>query len=160
MTSEALAKLYSYNHFVVNKNTEGVSQEESLHQPRPAGNCLNWVVGHLVAHRNIILGLVGEPPVWNEEEAAPYARGSAPLADPARAHPLPQLLADFNHSQERLLKRLGQMSESDLAAPVGEKAEADKTLGSQLAFFQFHEAYHAGQLGILRRLAGKEGAIR
>jgi hypothetical protein len=30
---------------------------------------------------------------------------------------------------------------------------------SQLAAVQFHQSYHAGQLGVLRRIAGKDGAI-
>ena len=31
--------------------------------------------------------------------------------------------------------------------------------GTRVAFLNFHEAYHAGQLGVLRRLAGKPGAL-
>jgi len=175
MNPESLAMLYTYNHYVLTKNTDGLSHEDSLHQPHPGGNCLNWVLGHVVANRNEIMRLVGEPPVWQEEEAAPYVRGSQPLTDPSRAHPLPELLADLNRSQERLLMRLSQMSAADLAAAAGEKgvgekaggdkaaadkAVGNKTVGNQLAFFQFHEAYHAGQVGLLRRLAGKEGALR
>ena len=33
---------------VMRLNVEGISYEESLIQPQPAGNCLNWVIGHLV----------------------------------------------------------------------------------------------------------------
>lgn len=179
MNPEAIAMLYNYNHYVLTKNTDGLSHEDSLHQPHPGGNCLNWVLGHIVANRNEIMRLVGEPPVWQEEEAAPYVRGSQPLTELSRARPLSELLADFNHSQERLLKRLSQMSAADLEAAVGgkaagekaggdkggdqavaDKAGGDKTVGDQLAFLQFHEAYHAGQVGLLRRLAGKEGALR
>jgi uncharacterized damage-inducible protein DinB len=36
----------------------------------------------------------------------------------------------------------------------------DATVSEKLAFLQFHEAYHAGQIAILRRMAGKPGAIR
>ena len=28
-----------------------------------------------------------------------------------------------------------------------------------IATFNFHESYHAGQTGVLRRIAGKDGAI-
>jgi len=38
--------------------------------------------------------------------------------------------------------------------------ELNQSLGSKLAVLQFHEAYHAGQLGLLRRIAGKKGAIQ
>jgi uncharacterized damage-inducible protein DinB len=47
------------------------------------------------------------------------------------------------------------MTEEHLAASAGKE-----TVGDQLAFLQFHEAYHIGQAGLLRRLAGKDGAIR
>ena len=33
---------------VVKRNLEGLTHEESLVQPQPGGNCLNWIVGHLV----------------------------------------------------------------------------------------------------------------
>ncbi len=35
-------------HGVVRRCVDGFSQEESLIQPQPEGNCLNWVVGHLL----------------------------------------------------------------------------------------------------------------
>jgi hypothetical protein len=38
--------------------------------------------------------------------------------------------------------------------------DANGTLGDKLGFLQFHEAYHAGQIGLLRRLVGKEGKIQ
>jgi uncharacterized damage-inducible protein DinB len=56
-------------------------------------------------------------------------------------------------SQERLLS--GLEDEEILSHETGES-----TLGSKLFTFNFHESYHAGQLGILRRMLGKEGAIR
>lgn len=155
MNAETLASLYGYTHFTLKRNSEGVSHEESLRAPEPAGNCLNWVLGHIVVHRNIILGLVSEPPVWSKEESEPYDRGSAPFTESSRVRPLADILAALERSQERLLPRLRGMTETDLAAP----AEGG-TLGNRLAFFYFHEAYHAGQVGLLRRLAGKEGAIR
>lgn len=38
-------------------------------------------------------------------------------------------------------------------------SEIDETMGSLLAAVLFHQAYHAGQLGILRRIAGESVAI-
>jgi uncharacterized damage-inducible protein DinB len=35
-----------------------------------------------------------------------------------------------------------------------------KTLRSLLTKIVVHESYHVGQLGVLRRAAGKEGSIR
>jgi len=154
MEPDALAKLYDFNVRSLKLNTEGVTHEESVRPPSAGGNSLNWVLGHIVANRNGILELVGEPPVWSDEVAAPYERGSTPL-EPGAAQPLDRILGDLDRAQAQLVRRLGELSPTDLAAQRG-----NSTLGSQLAFLQFHEAYHAGQVGLLRRLLGKPGAIR
>lgn len=33
---------------ILRLNVAGLTHEESLIQPRPGGNCLNWVMGHLL----------------------------------------------------------------------------------------------------------------
>lgn len=153
MDPQSLARTFALNHQVIKRNTEGMTHEDSLRHPEPGGNCLNWVVGHIVAARNSILELLGEDGVWTEEEAAPYARGTKPIAA-ADARPLASILRDLDRSQERLSSRLQGVSAADLARAAG-----DGTVGEKLAFLQFHETYHAGQTGLLRRLSGKTGAI-
>lgn len=160
MGPELLADQFSYNHRVLEVNTQGLSQEDSLASPATGGNCINWVVGHVVATRNGILELLGHEPIWSSERAAPYRRGSEPITA-ASALPLPELLADFAASQKTLVKALSDLSDEDLIVKSPTtffKGDAE-TVGSALAAFAFHEAYHVGQTGVLRRVAGKEGAI-
>jgi hypothetical protein len=40
-----------------------------------------------------------------------------------------------------------------------EEMRGDDPLGLTLHVLHFHEAYHIGQTALLRRMAGKEGAI-
>jgi len=47
----------------------------------------------------------------------------------------------------------------DEKAPVSPTNNPNETVRSLLAIVGFHQAYHAGQLGVLRRIAGKPGAI-
>ena len=154
MSVDALQKLYGINHRALEMNLKGLSHEESLIQPPRGGNCLNWVAGHVVANRNAILGLLGEQPIWTAEEAETYKRGSAPIQDGTRARKFETIVADFTKSQERIRAGLSRLKDEDLAQNKGEQ-----TLGDALHFLQFHEAYHIGQMGLLRRMAGKEGAI-
>ncbi len=151
---DALTMNFTNNHWVLKKHAEGISHEQSLARSGTGGNTLNWVLGHIVASRNGIFALLGEPPVWTESEAEPYVRGAAQL-DPTRAHPLPAILAALESSQARLMARLETLTDGELAAEHGQS-----TVAKQLAFLQFHETYHVGQTGLLRRLAGKEGVIR
>ena len=61
-------------HEVLRHNVAGVSQEESLIPLHPGGNCLNWVVGHLVCIYNKTLRLVGQEPVMEESALKRYDR--------------------------------------------------------------------------------------
>jgi uncharacterized damage-inducible protein DinB len=154
MDSRTLSKLYGLNLMVIEKNLDGITPEESFFQPHSAGNCVNWVLGHIVATRNQIMKLIGENPIWSKEEAAPYVRGSTPLKDEETALPLMKMVTDLKASQDKLLTALRQLSPKELETPL-----EDGTRYEQLAVIQFHEAYHAGQLGLLRRLMGKPCAI-
>ena len=155
MKPDDLRRLFGINHQALHINVKGVTNEEAVLQPSPAGNCLNWTVGHIVASRNSILELMGQEPIWPEPEAKRYARYSPPIVSAAEGRPFDHLLQDLDRSQERIQSALASMTEADLAQPHGDK----DTVGGSIAFLHFHEAYHVGQTGLLRRIVGKEGAI-
>ena len=154
-STDALKMLFGYNYAVLKKNLEGLTHEESLLQPEGGGNCLNWVLGHIVATRNQALELLHQEPIWRVEETDVYRRGSLPIRDGSQAQPLDKISADLERSQDRLVVGLTKVTAQEMNAPVG-----DQSVGEKLFVLQFHEAYHAGQTGLLRRMAGHEGAIK
>lgn len=154
MSVDQLKKLFEINKYAFGVNVEGVSHDESLQQPGGGGNCLNWVAGHVVANRNHILELLGEAPIWDEPSYAEYKRGSAAIVNGAKARPFDSIVTDFGRAQERIQSGLAKLQDSDLSAP-----REKQTLGEALHFLHFHESYHIGQTALLRRLAGKPGAI-
>ena len=79
MTGSEIANMYEFSYGAIKRNLEDVTNEESLVQPPGAGNCLNWVLGHIVAARNTVLKLAGGAPMVGEDVAAHYRRGSDPL---------------------------------------------------------------------------------
>jgi hypothetical protein len=147
MTPADLTRLFRINHGALHQNLAGVSHEESLLQPH-SGNCMNWVLAHIVSSRNGVLGAMGRDPYWPSEQAARYARGSAPVTGPEDARPWDTLVQDFDQTQERILAGLSAMTEADLQKPHAR----EMTVGEWISFLHFHEAYHIG-------MAGKEGAI-
>ncbi|MHC4547589.1 MAG: DinB family protein [Planctomycetota bacterium] len=159
MDTAALSRQFGFSAGTVMGNTEGLTHEESLLTPERGGNCLNWVLGHIVATRSRMFPLLGLAPFWDEAKIRPYDRGAPPLpADEAVA--LPKLRETLAKSQEHLQGRLGALSGDDLAAALAATEEIlGGTLGSALTAFAWHEAYHAGQVGILRRVAGKPGVL-
>ena len=135
MQKDLLLKLYSYTHQVACANVDGISNEESLTQPAKYGNCLNWVMGHIVAYRNEILKLVGEDMVMPDSDFERYKRGSEPVTCDESSVPFDRLLADFQTTQDRLNRALEKMSEDQLSRKMREE-----TVASALGGLQNHEA--------------------
>ena len=146
---------------VVQSNVDSISHEESLVQPQPAGNCLNWVVGHLVCVYQLAFPLLGQEPVIEDARLKPYARHSVPLTNSAEALSLQELLAAFDKASERVDAGLTNLAAKKLdePAPFSPTNNPKETVRSLLTSISFHQAYHAGQTGLLRRMAGKPGAI-
>jgi uncharacterized damage-inducible protein DinB len=146
---------------VIRANTAGLTQEDSLVQPRPEGNCLNFVVGHVVNVYDKVLPLVGQEPVMGAAVSR-YERGSRPINNPSEALQIDDLLAAFDTQTERFQAGLATLTPEALDRPMpgpDSGGELTETMRSLLSTILFHQAYHAGQTGVLRRIAGKPGAI-
>jgi hypothetical protein len=150
------------SHQVIRLNVDGLSHEDSLIQPRPGGNCLNWVVGHLLAIYHHVLPLLGQEPVMPKEVLKRYDRGSPPIRNAAEAIEFSELLSAWDECSRRVDLGLAGLNAEVLAAPApaSPRNNPNETVGSLLSTISWHQAYHCGQTGILRRAAGKEGAIR
>ena len=148
-------------HIVVRMGLDGVTHEESLVQPEAAGNCLNWVVGHLLAIYDNVLPLVGQKPVLPPAAQKRYDRGSKPIRDGGEALDIGELMAMWDESAKRYDAGLGALDPATLGdpAPFSPTGNPDETIGSLLSTIAFHQSYHTGQTGLLRRIVGKTGVI-
>ena len=151
-----LVQLYEFSYGALFRNLEGITHEESLIEPRPGGNCVNWVLGHIVATRNRMLPLIGAPPVWKPELAFMYSGRDEAGWTCDSALTLESIETDLARSQQDLVNALEAMPTEKLNAVGGE----GRTLGDALGFFHFHESYHGGQIALLRRIVGKHGVIK
>lgn len=157
--AETIAAQYRFNYYVVNTNLQGITDEEARRRPQPGGNPLNWILGHIIMVRQALLTKLGSQPLLSAESTKAYGRGSKPDSElPAR---LPDLVAAYERSQEEMDALLARIGENELAgpAPFHPLGTPEASLSTLLQKAVCHEAYHAGQLGIGRRLVGKSGAI-
>lgn len=144
MAAEEVKLIMKYNAYVFNRNLEEISNEESLASPDDKVNTINWVAGHLVNSRDDLLEDVGRERILQPEYAEYYGRGKK-LPGPDAAIDIDTIKKDYERLTDELNKIL---------------AEGDDEKDQRVAFFMFHESYHAGQLGILRKLLGKEGKMQ
>ena len=160
--TKTLSTQFEFNHNVFKLNTTEIDQELSLRQPPRAGNCINWIGGHLVATRCGLLELLGEGPVWNAQQRERYRRGAPPITSDDEATPWEEIAASFDTSQGRLRVALNSLTLEQLLSPLAEDKNPFnvESLAEMIGTLAFHEAYHVGQLGLLRRLVGLDGMIR
>jgi hypothetical protein len=148
--------------YVLDKNIQDVSHEESLTSVENGGSCLNWVLGHVIRTRDLALASMGQTPLFPIEEFNAYDDRGGSQFGPETALPFDELKRRFQATQERLLGVINNMSSEAMAARPQRSLTGDpnETVGSNLATFVFHESYHVGQTGVLRRVSGKPGVIK
>ena len=85
-----------------------------------------------------------------------FSRGSAPEAE-ARNYPSPaEIRATLDRVHAQVLKEAAGFSAEQLKEPVDMPYAAEATKLGALLFCSHHEMLHGGQLGLLRRLLGKQ----
>ena len=160
MSAADILGLFRTNYYVITQQLDGLTHEDSLLQLPFRGNCMNWVLGHILVSREGLLkehmGIAGE---WTADEIARYQYDSEPIvsADDPAILSLDRLLADFERTQKQLEDGFAEISEAQLAIIVDQ--ERQRTAGYSMLFTAWHEGYHVGQLEYLRQLAGKNDKI-
>jgi hypothetical protein len=133
---------------VILMNIDGITNEEAMVFPNGEANCMNWVLGHLIYIRNPLLNMLGEESIWDGERFSCYNRGEIALNRKGEFVKFEELKSYLKDSQEKLDAKLNNMESLN---PEHIK---------DIATLSFHETYHSGQLGYLRRVLGKPGAIK
>ena len=130
----------------IEANLNGMDADAAGLSAGDGGSSAHWVLGHVVYWRNRAVGMLGGEPLWAEgqnEEFRGVDKGDL-TGSPGR--PFTTLRDDLAAVSERLDAAL-------------EGAEPSDEVLQGLSFLATHEAYHSGQFGIFRRLAGLTGAI-
>ena len=160
ITIENILGGYARNVEIIKMQTENITHEESLIQLPFRSNCLNWVVGHVLANRCNILDLLGADDLRQGLDLDHYERESGPISgEEEGVLPLGELIQHLAESQLRLTAALEKETEVSLqrAAPYRDRAE--KEIAYWIFFLYFHDSYHVGQTEILRQAAGKDDKI-
>jgi hypothetical protein len=152
---EDFSKMLSGELEIVERQTEGLTHEESLIQPQPGGNCLNWVMGHLVVNLLDILRILDAETPENLPDLSRYKIGSEPIRGEDDGVLLLEVLIEtYTLLNNKIIRRLDQMSEEDFNEEI-DFWQGKSRRGYVTFFYFFHNTYHLGQLEFLRNLAGK-----
>jgi DinB superfamily len=136
------------------KALHGLGPDELTRPPAEHANPMVWMAGHLAQSRvrlGQMLGVEAEvpwPSLFQRESSPPKADQYPALADIRRV---------WDQAGAALRARLRGMSDADLYGELEVKIPStDGTLRGAIVFALFHEGYHVGQMGYVRRTLGKD----
>jgi uncharacterized damage-inducible protein DinB len=159
LTPQDFIRLFSIENDLIKSQTGGLTQADSLVQPQPSGNCMNWVLGHILESQITMLAVLGGASPVDPAELIIYKRESDPIAaEIPGVHQLEWLCKGIDAVHNALVARLAEMKETDFACEI-QQGERKFTLGWRFLFLHFHYTYHVGQLELLRQLAGHSEKI-
>jgi hypothetical protein len=120
------------------------------------GHTPRWITGHLATYRLRLVEMMGLP-AMTAPWAAAFGRGTSDADVPADLD-LRLVVQTFHEAQQRMATRWEGLGAEDFSKPMGRTLpDGSDTIGGAIRFLAWHETYHLGQLGMLRRLAGKSG---
>lgn len=152
-----LARRFRFNERLLAVETEGFTKADwDAPAGERGGNAARWILAHVTHYRRRFARRLGEDGPEDAWERA-VARGTKAasvdeLPDPA------DLAALFATAGEALGRRLTATSAEGAARDAGEAApDGGRTVKDAAHFLYFHETYHLGQIGLIRRLRGRAG---
>ena len=158
ISQKDLAKAFARNTNIIKSQTKDLTHADSLIQPPFRGNCLNWVLGHLVANHDDILEMLGEPRLY-KGQLERYQRESEPLTqEDKETIQLEKLLEWYESGQVKISEWLENANDAALGHEVL-SGERKSTVAQRVFFYYFHETYHVGQTELFRQLAGKNDKV-
>lgn len=156
-TMAAVTDQYKLNTMLFDKVLDGFQDSEQFTRPIDKANSVNWVAGHLASSRFSVANMLGV------EDQCPWGKlyeGGKETQDPSEYPSIGEIKAAFKDISAKLEAKLAAASEDELAKEPPWKAPGmEPSVRGSVAFMSFHESYHLGQLGYLRKFHGLEGAF-
>jgi hypothetical protein len=148
--------IFKLNNDLAGRSFEGVPDDDSWRRPGGTGNPLSWLLGHATISRASLLAKLGHK--YEPGLGELFNRGSK--FDPAASYTERAAIeAAWKDTRGRMRDAFGTLTDAMLsAAPSGVSFPGVTNNAGLIAFYAFHESYHVGQMGYVRRMLGL-GAI-
>lgn len=156
--TKSIIQDYELHNRLIHRFTVGISHEESILQLPFEHNCMNWILGHIVTNRSHVLETVGAAHAWQEEVRALYHQDTPPVTSESPSVKFENLIAHLDESLELLKIALENVS-NEFFEELHNNYRGEKTRYTHVNSFHWHEAFHVGQLEILRSFIFSRRAV-
>ena len=141
--------LYKFHNRIMHIFVDHISHEESVLQLPFEHNCMNWILGHIITNRSHVLEVVGAAHGWQEDVRDLYHQDTQPVTPDSPSIFFETLVNYLDESVTLLEAALEKKSEAWLDENFT-NYRGEKSRYKHLTSFHWHEAFHLGQLEILK----------
>lgn len=154
---EPIAQNFSTGDSLFERAMSGVSNEHMHTRYDERGNSLLWIAGHITTSRYGVARLIGLPDKCPFGEL--FAR-NAPIRSHDEYPSAKEIELAFKEMSGKLMDRFEELMPEDLEMEISEGYPLPKNdVLHAISFLAFHEAYHIGQMGLVRRLLGYDALV-
>jgi len=153
-----LGQQFDFNNSLLNTVLGDFEAADWEAQPEAGGNTAHWILGHVTVSRRYLARKLGAEIAKDEWEDT-FGMSSKPGS--TEGYPAPAtLVEEFRARGKEIDGLLKELSADDATRDWGSKfPDGGTSVGDGVWFLYFHETYHLGQLGLLRRVLGKPGFV-
>ena len=147
-----IAESLKLTDFIMQLVTKDLTDEVARRQARgDEGASIAWVIGHLLHYRHEFMKILGSP------EDDPFKEKFSRSATDGSDYPtIKELTKSWAEVSQRTLAVVNTATDEQIEAslPADGGPHAERRVLDTLIFFTWHESYHMGQLGTLRKQFG------
>ncbi len=143
---------FRFTNNIMNTILPDISSEQANTRLRDTeGATIAWSIGHLIDYRHQVMNMFGST-IERDFEETFCKKGASDGSDYPDIKALKEKWDSLINGFEEVLN---QVTDEQLQAPVNKEAMHDeRTLLDVIAFYNWHEAYHMGVVGAIRKKLG------
>ncbi len=152
--AKTLAATFGMTDFMFPMVLDDLTADQAYVRPRGEGGpSIAWTVGHLLHSRIFVLNVLGH------DRANPWAEhfGQASATDGSDYPSMEELRSAWEGLAPDFMSALSTLTDEALDARLEDGWHEEQTLRDQLVFFAWHEGYHVGAIGQIRKSLGLPG---
>ncbi len=143
--AEVMVAMLNFQSGIYNNAYEELTNEKSFERPGKNSNHINWLLGHILTCRYMLANICGV------EDQDPYNKMYFPKLEEANDYKtIEEIKSHWEGISNKLVNVISELTDEELHTEIPNMG----TRYDLINFFIYHEAYHLGQIGYARKLAG------
>jgi uncharacterized damage-inducible protein DinB len=153
-SAKTLSGLFGMTEFMLPMVLDDLTNQQAYARPRgDGGPSIAWSIGHLLNYRVFMLNRFGV------EQTNPWEErfGNVPATDGSGYPSLDDFRVAWDAVSADFMAALGDLTDEQLEGQLEDGGHEEQVLRDQVVFFAWHEGYHMGAIGQIRKELGLLG---